>query len=389
MQQLEDRPQIIQGLKGVYFATSEASFIDGDIGKLLYRGYDIHDISENATFEETAHLLLKGKLPNVAELAGFDAQLKAARALPNEIIEVIRLVQGAHPMDVLRTAMSALAAFDAETELKPEQTDLKPYMDAVLRKGIGLTSRAVTIVAAHHRIRSGQEPVAPSQTLGHAANFLYMLNGVEPDPDEARLIDVDFVLHAEHGSNASAFASRVTASTWADLHCAIVSGIGTLKGPSHGGAAEAVMEMCLDIGTEDRVESYLEDRLNRKERVMGFGHRVYRAEDPRARHLRERARDLGIKKGEPKWFQMLQLIEQRMQRYQDRGIFVNVDFYAGAIYYLLGIPEDLFVPIFAMGRIPGWVLQCLDQYADNDLLRPLTWYTGPMDLTYVPIDQRT
>ena len=148
------------------------------------------------------------------------------------------------------------------------------------------------------------------------------------------------------------------------------------------------MEMCLDIGTEDRVESYLEDRLNRKERVMGFGHRVYRAEDPRARHLRERARDLGIKKGEPKWFQMLQLIEQRMQRYQDRGIFVNVDFYAGAIYYLLGIPEDLFVPIFAMGRIPGWVLQCLDQYADNDLLRPLTWYTGPMDLTYVPIDQR-
>ena len=388
MTTLQERPQIVEGLKGVYFATSEASFIDGEIGKLLYRGYDIHDVAEHATFEETAYLLLYKKLPTRSELATFDKELKDHRVLPGPVLEVIRAVKDSHPMDVLRTAISALSAFDPETEFKPELKHLEPFLDSTLRKGISLTAKAPTIVAAHHRIRSGQEPVAPSGTLSHAANFLYMVFGKEPDPEEAKLIDVDFVLHAEHGSNASAFGARVAASTWADVHCAVVSGVATLKGPAHGGAAEAVMTMCNEIGSPDRADAYLEDRLSRGERVMGFGHRVYRAEDPRARHLRERARDLGIKKGEPKWFQMLQLIEERMKKYQNRGIFVNVDFYAGAIYHLLGIPDDLFVPIFAMGRVPGWVLQCIEQYSRNDLLRPLTWYTGPMDLRYVPLEQR-
>ncbi len=388
MTTLQDKPQIVEGLKGVYFATSEASFIDGDIGKLLYRGYDIHDVAENATFEETAYLLLYKKLPNKSELTAFDNELKANRALPGPVIDVIRAVKDSHPMDVLRTGLSALSAFDPETEFKPELKNLGPFIESTIRKGVRLTAKAPTIVAAHHRIRSGQEPVEPSKTLSHAENFLYMVFGKEPDPAEARLIDVDFVLHAEHGSNASAFGARVAASTWADVHCAIVAGVATLKGPAHGGAAEAVMTMCNDIGNPENVEAYLEERLGKGERVMGFGHRVYRAEDPRARHLRERARDLGIKKGEPKWFQMLQLIEERMKKYQNRGIFVNVDFYAGAIYHLLGIPDDLFVPIFAMGRVPGWVLQCVEQYNKNDLLRPLTWYTGPMDLKYVPLDQR-
>lgn len=385
----QERPQIVEGLKGVYFATSEASFIDGDIGKLLYRGYDIHDVAENATFEEAAYLLLNKTLPTKAELAAFDKELKDNRALPGPVIDVIRAVKNAHPMDVLRTAVSSLSAFDPETEFKPELKNLGPFLESTKRQGIRLTAKAPTIVAAHHRIRSGLEPVAPNPNLGHAANFLYMIFGKDPDPEEARLIDVDFVLHAEHGSNASAFGARVAASTWADVHCAIVSGIATLKGPAHGGAAEAVMTMCQDIANPENVDAYLEERLGRGERVMGFGHRVYRAEDPRARHLRQRARDLGIKKGEPKWFQMLQLIEERMKKYQSRGIFVNVDFYAGAIYHLLGIPDDLFVPIFAMGRVPGWVLQCIEQYSKNDLLRPLTWYTGPMDLQYTPLEQRS
>ncbi|MBI2885926.1 MAG: citrate (Si)-synthase [Chloroflexi bacterium] len=388
MQKVEDKPQIHDGLKGIYFANSDACFIDGEIGKLLYRGYNIHDLAEQATFEEIAYLLFYKHLPTPSELKAFDAELKASRTLPAPVIDVIRVVQKAHPMDVLRSGVSALAAFDPDTEIRFERGNPQPFLDATLRKGIRLTAQVPTIVAAHHRIRSGQQPVAPRNDLNHAANFLYMLFGKEPDPSEAQLINVDLVLHAEHGSNASSFAARVAASTLADLHCAIVAGIGTLKGPSHGGAAEAVMQMCLEIGDPERVPSYLEDRLNRGERVMGFGHRVYRAEDPRARHLRERSRELGIKKGQPHWFQMLQLIEKRMERYQSRGIFVNVDFYAGSIYYLLGIPEDLFVPMFAIGRTPGWALQALEHYQGGDLLRPLTWYTGPMDVPYVPLQQR-
>lgn len=388
MQGTENRPEIITGLKGVYFATSEASFIDGEAGKLLYRGYNIHDLAENATAEEVAFLLLKGHLPTRSELDAFTAELAAHRELPPEVVEIIRLTQKAHPMDVLRTAVSALAAFDPETEVKFEWANPQPFLDATLRKGIRLTAQVPTIIAAHHRIRSGLQPVAPRKDLGQAANFLYMLFGKDPDPEDAKTLDVDLVLHAEHGSNASSFAARVAASTLADLHCCIVAAIGTLKGPSHGGAAEAVMTMTNEIGSPENAAKYVEERLAKKERIMGFGHRVYRAEDPRAQHLRDRARELGIRRGHPEWFQILQEVEKVMARYQSRGIYVNVDFYAGAIYQLLNIPEDLYVPIFAMGRVPGWVLQALEQFQNNELLRPLTWYTGPMDVPFTSIDQR-
>src|SRR6266540_1220771 len=372
--------EIKRGLKDVYFATSEASFIDGAIGKLLYRGYNIDDLAQNSTFEETVYLLLHGKLPTAKELADFDATLRANRRLPKEILQVIELVKAAHPMDVLRTAMSALAAFDAETSDNSKE--------ATLRKGIRLTAQAPTIVAAHDRMRHGKSAVDPNPRLGHAANFLYMLFDKDPDPEEAKLVDLDFVLHAEHGSNASAFAARVTASTLADLHCAVTSGVATLKGPWHGGAAEAVMKMALEIGTPERASDYARGLLESGGRIMGFGHRVYRAEDPRARHMRDRSHDLGAKMGHEEWYQILTQVEEERKPYQSRGIYVNVDFYAGSVYYLLGMPEDLFIPIFAVGRIPGWCVEILEQYDNNMLIRPLLKYTGPMDLEYVPIDKR-
>jgi len=284
-------------------------------------------------------------------------------------------------MDALRTGVSALAAFDPEVDDKS--------MEATRRKGIRLTAQTPSIVAAHHRIRQGLEPVAPDQALNHSGNFLHMLYGTLPQEDEANLLDVDFILHAEHGSNASAFAARVAASTMSDLHSAVVAGIGVLKGPWHGGAAEAVMKMAQDIGEPENAEVYARNIIDGGGRIMGFGHRVYRAEDPRARHLRDRSRILSEKKGQPQWFQILTHLEQKVMRpYQEKGIFVNVDFYAGSIYYLLGIPDDLFIPIFALGRIPGWTLQCMEQYSDNILIRPLTEYTGPMDLEYVSIEER-
>ena len=373
--------EIKRGLKDVYFATSEASFIDGNIGKLLYRGYNIDDMARNSTFEETVYLLLYGKLPTAKELSDFDALLRANRTLPRELLQVIDIVKASHPMDVLRTAVSALAAFDPDTADNSKE--------ATLRKGIRLTAQAPTIVAAHDRIRQGKEAVEPNPQLGHAANFLYMLFGKEPDPEEAKLIDLDFVLHAEHGSNASAFAARVTASTLADLHCAVTSGVATLKGPWHGGAAEAVMKMALEIGTPERASDYARGLLESGGRIMGFGHRVYRAEDPRARHMRDRSKWLAERKGEPRWYQILEELEKAMQPYAAKGICVNVDFYAGSVYHLLGVAEDLFIPIFAMGRVPGWTLQVMEQFADNILLRPLTEYVGPMDVPYVPLKDRS
>lgn len=372
--------EIHRGLKGVYFDTSEASFIDGSLGKLLYRGYNIHDLAEQSTFEEVTYLLLYGHLPTERELETLDSSLRDNRGLPEEVVDIIRLIKNCHPMDVLRTGISALSAFDPEAEDKS--------IDATRRKGIRLTSQAVSIVTAHHRIRQGLEPVNADPSLNHAGNFLYMLTGQKPMDQETNLMDVDFILHSEHGSNASAFAARVTASTLSDLHSAVVTGVGTLKGPLHGGAAESVMKMAQDIGDPANAENYARTTIENGERIMGFGHRVYRAEDPRARHLRERARVLGEQKGEPQWFQILMSLQEVMKPYQNKGIYVNVDFFAGAVYHLLGIPEDLFIPIFALGRIPGWTLQCMEQYENNVLIRPLTQYTGEMDLEYIAIDKR-
>lgn len=372
--------EIHRGLMGVYLDSTEASFIDGAVGKLLYRGYSIHDLAEQSSFEEVVYLLLNGDLPTQAQLDELHGLLLESRAIPDEIVRLLELVKDSHPQDALRTAVSALSAFD------PDANDLSP--DAIKRKGLRLTAQAPTIVCAHHRIRHGQEPVAPHASLGHAGNFLYMLRGEEPDPEEAKTLDVDFVLHAEHGANASAFTTRVIASTIADFHGAVVGGIAALKGPSHGGAAEAVMQMALQIGEPENAERYVKNELEAGRRIMGFGHRVYKSEDPRARHLRDRSRELGVKYGDPKWFQILSALAEQMKPYEARGIWVNVDFFAGSIYHLFGIPEDLFVPIFTMGRIPGWTLQALEQYANNILIRPLLRYTGPMDVPYVPIDQR-
>ena len=374
-------PEIMKGLKDVYFDNTEASFIDGDVGKLLYRGYSIHDLAEKSTFEEVVYLLLYGELPSQSELTDFDAKLRANRRIPDQVIEVLNLVQNSHPMDALRTGISALSAFDEDV------TDNSP--EATIRKGIRLTAMGPTLVAAHHRLRQGLEPVAPNPDLNHAGTFLYMLFDEMPDEETVKLLDVDFILHAEHGANASAFGARVAASTLSDLHSAVTTGVGVLKGPWHGGAAEEVMRMALDIGQPENAEEYCRNILDNGGRIMGFGHRVYKAEDPRARHLRERSKALGEKMGQPKWFEILTYLEENvMSKYRDRGIFVNVDFFAGSIYYLLGIPDDLFISIFALGRIPGWTLQCLEQFDDNILIRPLLEYTGGMDLEYTPIESR-
>ena len=376
----EEKVELKRGLRDVYIDRTTSSFIDGNIGKLLYRGYTIDDFANYATFEETIYLLLYGVLPTQAQLDAFDVELKSHRILPEEILGIIRLTKSSHPMDVLRTAVSALSAFD------PEVSDNST--EATVRKGVRLTAQAPTIVAAHARIRDGNLPLAPNNNLSHAGNFLYMLFGEEPEPEDAKLIDKDFVLHAEHGVNASAFGARVAASTLADLHCAITTGIAVLKGPSHGGAAEEVMKMALDIGTEENAEQYVRDQLAQGGRVMGFGHRVYKAVDPRSLHLQDDLKVLGERKGEPKWYSILQEVIEVMQPYARRGICQNVDFFSGAIYYLLGIPDDLFISIFAMGRVPGWTVQVVEQYENNILLRPRLQYTGPMDEKWIPIEER-
>ena len=375
-------PEIIKGLKDVYLDTTKASFIDGQEGKLLYRGYNIHDLAEKSTFEEVIYLLFYGSLPTAQQLQEFDSLLRENRRIPDEVIQILDLLnKNTHPMDALRTGISALSGYD------PDVNDNSA--EATIRKGIRLSAMGPTIVAAHHRLRQSLEPVAPNPDLTHAGNFLYMLFDELPDEETVKLLDVDFILHAEHGANASAFGARVTASTLSDLHSAVTTGIGVLKGPAHGGAAEEVMKMALDIGQPENAAEYCRNILDSGGRIMGFGHRVYKAEDPRARHLRDRARALGDKVGQPHWFQILTYVEdQVMGRYRDRGIFVNVDFFAGSIYYLLNIPDDLFISIFALGRIPGWTLQCVEQYEDNMLIRPLLEYSGEMDLEYVPIEQR-
>ncbi|MPZ97928.1 MAG: citrate (Si)-synthase [Dehalococcoidia bacterium] len=377
-----DEPQveIHRGLNGVYFDRSRVCYIDGREGVLQYRGYSIHDLAPRSTFEETAYLLLYGDLPAREQLKAFDAELKAARTLPDPVIEVIRLVQDAHPMDVLRTAVSALSAFD------PDVGDNS--MEATQRKGLRLTSQVPMVVAAHHRIRSGEAPVAPREDLGHAANFLYMLKGEPPSDDASRLMDMDFILHAEHGTNASAFTARVVAGTDANLHAAVVAGIAALSGPAHGGAAENVMRMAQEIGEPERAADYVKRLRSNREPVMGFGHRVYRTEDPRARHMREGVQRLSQEMGEPRWYAILEAVVEAMRPYARLGVNVNVDFYAGVVYYLHGIPEDLFVPIFAVGRTPGWAVQVLEQFEHNILLRPLTLYSGPRDRDYVPLAER-
>ena len=377
----EENATLYRGLREVYIDRTTSSYIDGKLGKLYYRGFSIDDLAENCTFEEIIYLVMIGELPTTGELSEFVSDLKSSMELPEPIIDIIRIIKDAHPMDVLRTSISALATFD------PEVNDNST--EATLRKGTRLTAQAPTIVAAHSRIRQGKDPIKPDPNLSIAANFLYMIFGEIPDPRDAKLIDKDFVLHAEHGLNASSFGARVSASTQADLHCAITTGISVLKGPSHGGAAESVMTMSLEIGSEDNAEAYVKNTLDGGGRIMGFGHRVYKAIDPRSLHLQDDLKALGERKGEPKWYSILQKVLEVMQPYSRRGICQNVDFFSGAMYYLLGIPEDLFISIFAVGRIPGWTAQVVEQFENNILLRPRLQYVGELDREFIPIADRS
>ncbi|WP_440997873.1 citrate/2-methylcitrate synthase [Arhodomonas sp. SL1] len=373
-------PRIHRGLKEVYFDRSRICDIDGRAGRLWYRGYSIDELAQRSTFEEVAYLLAHGELPTGAELETLKATLREARVLPDAVLEVIRGLAGDHPMAVLRTAVSALSAFD------PEAADGSP--EAVARKGVRLTAQVPAIVAAHERIRNGLEPVAADPELGHAANLLYQLKGERPSPDAARLLDTDLILHAEHGSNASSFTARVVTSTRADTHAAMTAAVAALSGPAHGGAAEDVMRMAEEIGDPANAAEYVRRKRAAREPVMGFGHRVYRAEDPRACHMREGVKRVSEEMGQPHWYQILEAVVEAMRPYARHGVNVNVDFYSGVVYHLHGLPRDLFVPLFAIGRVPGWTAQILEQMEQNILIRPLTLYDGPEPRPYVPIEER-
>ena len=373
--------QINRGLRNIYIDKTKSSMINGKEGVLLYQGYNIHDLAKYSTFEETSYLLIYGRLPNNKELDDFNLELRNNRELPPQILDIIKLLKNSHPMDVLRTAISAMSV-PVNT-----QTNLEEF---ALTHGIRILAAVPTIITAHERIRNGNEIIPPNKNLSHSSNFLYMLFGKIPDQIESDLINKDFILHAEHGVNASSFTARVTASTKADFYASITAAISSLKGPLHGGAAEGVMNMANEIGNKENVESYVDSFLKSGGRIMGLGHAVYKTADPRAIHLKEGAKQLSELKGNPKWFAILNAITETkaVQMRQRRGIHPNVDFWAGAIYSLIGIPDDLFVPIFAIGRIPGWVLHVLEQYQSNILIRPAISYNGPEEMKYINIDKR-
>ena len=367
------------GLEGIVAAQSTISDVNGQEGTLIYAGYDIHDLAEHATFEEVIYLLWNGRLPTAVELGALKSQLNSEAGLPAGIIELIRLLpKTANPMDMLRTVVSALGLYD------PDGADNS--LEANARKAIRLTAKFPTIVTTFQRLRNGLEPVHPHEELSLAGNFLYTLNGEEPDEVSTRTMDVAFVLHADHELNASTFAARVTAATMSDIYSAIVSAIGTLKGPLHGGANEGVIKNLLEIGSVEAVEAWVKDAFAHKKKIMGFGHRVYRTVDPRAIHLAEMSRQLGERTGETKWYEMSRKMEEVVMR--EKHLNANVDFYSASTYYALGIPTDLFTPIFACSRISGWTAHVLEQFRNNRLIRPRAEYVGARGLKYVPIEER-
>ena len=353
---MSETTKINRGLKGVYFERSGVSDIDGAAGELSYRGYSIHDLAAHPTFEEVCYLLIYGDLPTEIQLQEFDARLKSARTLPPAIHDIIAACKDGHPMDVLRTAVSALAALDANSQ--------QVGNDAFVENGIRLISQVPMIIAAHETLRNGRTPVTADPELSHAANWHWMLKGELPSAEAARLADVDFILHAEHGANASSFAARVTISTDANLHGAIVTALSTLAGPAHGGAAEDVMKMVTEIGTPENAAAYVKAKRAAREAVTGFGHRVYRKEDPRARHMREGVRQLGAEMGAPEWYEILQAVVDAMKPYARHGLNVNVDFYSGITLKALGFPTDMFTVLFSLARTVGWIAQWKEMIED-------------------------
>ena len=375
-----DKPK--GGLEDVVATTSAICYLDGDRGVLAYCGYDIHDLAQSATFEEVCFLLWHRRLPTRAELGDLQSQFAAARALPEPIIRLMRSLPPADGMDALRTITSALGIYD------PEVNDSTPA--GQYRKAVKLTAQVGTIVATWGRLQAGGGPIAPDPVLGQAANFLYMLTGERPNSTAIRAFDVALTLHADHELNASTFAARVAAATLTDIYSAIVAAIGTLKGPLHGGANAEVMKMLLDLGQNasgDRIDEFVRGKLARKEKISGFGHRVYKTEDPRATHLRQMSRDLGKRAGSTAWFDMSQRIEALIKA--EKKLNPNVDFYSASMYYTLGIPIDLYTPIFAVSRMSGWTAHVLEQYANNRLIRPRADYTGPeYPQRFIPLEQR-
>jgi len=370
-----------KGLEGVVATTSKICYIDGEQGVLAYRGIDIHELADRSTFEETCYLLWNGALPTESQLKELHKQLAAERKLDPAIIDMLRsLPKGAMPMDVLRTAVSALGLYD------PEQK--KGDHAANVSKSIRLTSQIAMTVAAYDRLRKGKDVVKPDPSLSHSANFLLMLNGAPPSKTAERALDIALILHADHELNASTFAARVTAATLSDMHSAITSAIGTLKGPLHGGANEAVFHLLEEIDSRkaDPVE-YVRGLLAQKKKISGFGHRVYHTEDPRATHLRKMSEDLCKSSGQPKWFEMSRKIEQFIKA--EKKLNANVDFYSASTYHVLGINVDLFTPIFAVSRISGWSAHVIEQLDDNRLIRPRADYIGPAyPQLWVPMDKR-
>ncbi|MBO2521560.1 MAG: citrate synthase [Clostridia bacterium] len=367
---MSNAEKVAFGLEGVIALETELSLVEGATANLYYRGYHIDDLVEHATYEEVVYLLFNGDLPSEAELAEFKRTLAREQQVPEPVIALLRsLPKGAAPMAMLRTAVSALAHYDPEAE--------DNSLEANFRKAIRLTAQAPVLVAAIGRIIQGKEPIPPKDGLSIAANFIYMLNGEEGSEVAVKTLDTALILHAEHGLNASTFAGRVTVSTLSDIYSAATSAVGTLKGPLHGGANEAVMKMLLEIGTPDRAESYVREKLARKERIMGIGHRVYKNGDPRVKHLKRLSQELNREKGTYHWVEISERIEKIMQ--EEKGLLPNVDFYSASAYYALGIPPELYTPIFAASRMSGWTANFLEQYRENRLIRPRAAYVGPRD----------
>ncbi|MHB1469924.1 MAG: citrate/2-methylcitrate synthase [Thermoplasmataceae archaeon] len=377
---------ISKGLEGIYIANTTLCKIDGTNGKLWYRGYPIETLAEKSNYEEVAYLLLYGQLPKKKEFETFREKLISEREVPEAIGDIIRTFTGRmHPNDVLRTCVSALPAYDVDMNDKSVETNLE--------RAIKLTAKLPTIVAMIGRYRRGKPFLEPSKKLSHAANFLYMLNGVEPDSESAKLMDLMFMLHAEHGSNASTFSTLVTGSTLADVYASVVAGISTLRGPLHGGADEAALNMMRAIGKPDNTETYIEDALAGKQRIMGFGHRVYKAYDPRAKIVYNYLKSFMTKTTDPTIERLLEialrsekLMEEKLSK--TKGIWPNIDFFSGPLYTAVNIPSDLFTPVFAAARVVGWTAHLFEYWQNNRLFRPLDNYTGKLDVEYISMDKR-
>jgi len=368
------------GLEGVVVARSRLCSIDGQRGVLIYGGYDVNDLADHSSYEEVCFLILRGRLPQQDELDGFRAELASAQELSGETAEVIdMLASHAAPMEMLRTAVSADSFDDPDKDSNDPEADF--------RKATRLIARMPTMVARYARLRQGQEPIAPDARYGHAENFLRMLTGEDPGATAVKTFDVALILHADHEMNASTFTARVIASTLSDMHSAITGAIGALKGPLHGGANEQVMHLLEDIGTDEGVEDDIRARLGRHERIMGFGHRVYKTYDPRAVILKRFSKQLADQSDEPQWYSISEHVEKAVM--DEKGLYPNVDFYSASTYHYLGIETGLFTPIFAMSRIVGWAAHVIEQHGDNRLIRPSSEYIGPPPRDYVPIEQRS